>query len=240
MKIHLEVSMNIAIVDDEIIWGQCVRDMINTFLEKESKIDIFDSGESFLDAQEEFDIVFMDIEMKGKDGFAVIEEYKQRYPRSIHIIFTTHTYMSQKGYKVDAFRYIDKANLKEEVEEALLSAKKRLHGNTSITLNLKSLGIVKVPLNSILYFETNKRNLKVHLDEDEYICKDRLNRLAEQLLDKGFYMTHRSYLVNMRWIKTFTQNEVWIKNGDKVMLSVRKHNKFKREYIKWKFGNANK
>lgn len=239
-KLFLEVNMNIAIVDDEIMWRQNVKNVINTYLEKNVHIVFFNSGESFLAKGQEFDIVFMDIEMEGKDGFAVIEEYRQDYPKSINIILTAHTEMSREGYKVDAFRYIDKANLKEEVEEALFSAQKLLNKNVDITLTLKTLGTVKVALKSILYFETNKRNLKVHLENEEYICKNSINELAEQLADKGFYLTHRSYLVNMQWVKEFTQNEICIKNGDKVMLSVRKHNKFKIEYIKWKFGIANK
>lgn len=232
--------MNIAIVDDEIMWGQIVEDVINAFLEEKASICIFASGESFLAAKKEFDVVFMDVEMNGNDGFTIIEEYKQTCPESINIILTTHTEMSRKGYKVDAFRYIDKANLKEEVEEALICAQKLLKKNVCITLTVKSLGMVKIALKSILYFETSKRNLKVHLERDEYICKDSINGLAEQLVDKGFYLTHRSYLVNMDWIKSFTQNEIWMKNGDKIMLSIRKHNKFKSEYIRWKFGNANK
>lgn len=235
-----EVNMNIAIVDDEIMWGQIVKDVIDAFIEEKADICIFSSGESFLTTEKEFDIVFMDVEMNGKDGFTIIEEYKQIYSESINVILTTHTEMSRKGYKVDAFRYIDKANLKEEVEEALTGAEKLLKRNECITLTLKSLGAVKVALKSILYFETSKRNLKVHLEREEYICKESINGLAEQLLDNGFYLTHRSYLINMEWIKSFTQNEIWMKNGDRVMLSIRKHNKFKNEYIKWKFGNANK
>lgn len=236
----LEVNMNIAIVDDEIIWRQNVKNVINTYLGENVHIVFFGSGESFLAEGQEFDIVFMDIEMEGEDGFATIEEYRQYYPKSINIILTVHTEMSRQGYRVNAFRYIDKANLKEEVEEALFSAKNLLNRNAEITLILKSLGTIKVDLKSILYFETSKRNLKVHLEKEEYTCKNSINELAEQLSDKGFYLTHRSYLVNMQWIKEFTQNEICIKNGDKVMLSSRKHNKFKGEYIKWKFGIANK
>lgn len=232
--------MNIAIVDDEIGWEQIVKEIIDTFFEEKVSICSFVSGESFLAAKKEFDIVFMDVEMNGKDGFTIIEEYKQIYSESINIILTTHTEMSRKGYKVDAFRYIDKANLKEEVEEALTGAQKLLKRNVCIRLAIKSLGMVEIAIKSILYFETSRRNLKVHLERDEYICKESINGLAEQLLDKGFYLTHRSYLVNMEWIKSFTQNEIWLKNGERVMLSVRKHNKFKSDYIKWKFGNANK
>ena len=40
------------------------------------------------------------------------------------MILTTHTEMSRRGYLVNAFRYLDKVNLKEELKEAFYSAKK--------------------------------------------------------------------------------------------------------------------
>ena len=35
--------------------------------------------------------------------------------------------------------------------------------------------------------------------ESCYVVTFSINGLAEQLLDKGFYLTHRSYLVNLIW-----------------------------------------
>ena len=47
-------------------------------------------------------LVFLDIEMPGKDGFETIKEYKGIKQEFITIIFTTHMEISNKGYFVDA------------------------------------------------------------------------------------------------------------------------------------------
>lgn len=85
------------------------------------------SGKSFLDANEEFDIVLMDIEMPVMDGFEAIERYKTRFSDTIIIILTTHDDLAKKGFIFEAFRYIDKPSMVSELPEALKSAARKLN-----------------------------------------------------------------------------------------------------------------
>ena len=62
--------------------------------------------------------------MPDKDGFQTLQEYKIINESCISIILTTHSELSNKGYRVDAFRYVDKTNMIEELKEAFESAEK--------------------------------------------------------------------------------------------------------------------
>lgn len=115
--------MRIAVVDDERNWLVKIKRYVKEYFgEMDVEIRAFFSGEAFLEDAGEYQIVFMDIEMPGRDGFSVLQEYRMEHEDSLFIILTTHIEMSREGYKVEAFRYIDKHKMMDEIREALDSA----------------------------------------------------------------------------------------------------------------------
>ncbi len=90
--------MKIAAVDDEAEWRAKICEELNHIDVEKEIISQYNSGEEFLKSNLQFDVVLMDIEMKEKDGFETIMEYKKDYPEIIPIILTTHTELSRKGY----------------------------------------------------------------------------------------------------------------------------------------------
>ena len=89
--------MKLAIVDDEVYWRDIVLKEIQKYSGYEFCIEVFSSGIDFLESEQAFDIVFVDVEMPEKDGFQVLKEYRQKYSESICIILTTHVELSRKG-----------------------------------------------------------------------------------------------------------------------------------------------
>lgn len=110
--------MKIAIVDDEVKWRNQALDVVKVYTDETDQIDIFESGVEFIKRNEEYDIVLMDVDMPEMDGFETIIDYKAEYSEGIIIILTTHLDYARKGYLVDAFRYVDKTKMKEELKEA--------------------------------------------------------------------------------------------------------------------------
>ena len=103
--------MKIAIVDDERIWLEKIHNYVKQYFAKmEVLVKSFSSGEGFLNSRDDYQIVFMDIEMPGQDGFSVLQEYRKNHDVSLFIILTTHIEMSRQGYKVEAFRYMINMN----------------------------------------------------------------------------------------------------------------------------------
>ena len=129
--------MKIAVVDDEKLWLKKIEKFLSAYYgDKKASILCYLSGKSFLDANEEFDIVLMDIEMPVMDGFEAIERYKTRFPDTIVIILTTHDDLAKKGFIFEAFRYIDKPSMVSELPEALKSAEKKLNSGKTMVLKV--------------------------------------------------------------------------------------------------------
>lgn len=118
--------MKIAIIDDEKLWREKVEEITLQIYSSNIEVDLYDNPLSYLSCNEKYDISLVDIEMKEIDGFETIKRAREKYTNGIYMILTTHTEMSRKGYLVNAFRYIDKKNLEEELHEAFSSAYKLL------------------------------------------------------------------------------------------------------------------
>ena len=113
--------MKIAIVEDEVVW----RDKIQTIIEKycsnnniSFQINSYSSGKEFM-KNSDIDLLFLDIELaEGEDGFQIAEQLMHCGNKSKICFLTSHTEQARLGYKVNAFRYIDKKHL-DEIGEAL-------------------------------------------------------------------------------------------------------------------------
>lgn len=231
--------MRIAIVDDEKVWREIAINNVEEYYKDTSiNIDVYNSGKDFLEKEEIYDIVLMDIEMPEKDGFKTISEYKIINDNCVAIILTTHTELSNKGYLVNAFRYIDKTNMKEELNEALSSADKVLKSNNTISLYAVKLGNIKIVIKDILFIETTKRNTLVHTSENEYECSNAISDLEEELTKYGFYRSHRSFLVNLDKIKKFDRKSIYFVGDKKAFLSTRKYADMKSKYVERKVSIA--
>lgn len=226
-------------MDDDERWIEIARQEVLDYWQQDIDIFTYRSGITFLEAQETFDFILMDIEMPEMDGFDTIKAYRKRNENGLVLILTTHTEMSRKGYQVDAFRYIDKLQMKEELQEAFSAARLRLTGEKKVLIPIKMMGEIEVPLKKIIYFEVVLRTVKMYTDTGEYICMEQISKLEKRLKPEGFFMPYRSYLLNFEWVRSFTNNEIIMKNGASLILSRRKYSEWKNAYLDWKFNVAN-
>ncbi|MDD6071576.1 MAG: LytTR family DNA-binding domain-containing protein [Clostridiales bacterium] len=223
----------IAVVEDELYWQQEIVRILGDLYE-EPEFEMFSSGEEFLADGRKYDMVILDIELPEMSGLDVAQQYRKRYTESILIILTAHLEYSREGYLVDAFRYVDKMKIKPELEEAVISAKRRLGEQKEVLLHIVNFGDTNIRCRDIRYFETCKRNVLVHGVTDSYLCSDNIKNLAQQLEDAGFLYIHRSYLVNADYMRRFLDKDVLMDNGEKIMVSSRKRADMKRQFVKWK------
>lgn len=236
----MNMAIKIAIVDDETIWLEKIQGYVKQyFTEMEAVVNVFSSGERFLNSRDEYQIVFMDIEMPGRDGFSVLQEYREQHDTALFIILTTHIEMSRQGYKVEAFRYIDKYEM-DEIKEALDSAMLRLEKYQMIEIPVKSLKVQKIQRCHVLYFEVYDHDVLMHTTKGEiFRCRENLKELTDRLEDKGFVLTNRSYLVNLEHIRKVEQDQVQIVGNAVLPLSRRKYTDIRKRYFEWKIQRAN-
>lgn len=232
--------MKIAVVDDEEKWQKRVREEIARLDFKEDiEIDLFVSGEKYLESGAQYDISFIDIEMPGMNGFDTISKAREKHADGVYVILTSHTEMSRKGYIVNAFRYIDKTKL-EELEEAIKSARILLQRDKNITIKVAEYETCEVTLRNIIYVETERHYILIHLHKGWIKCINTMQEIEDMLPDKWFFRCHNSYIVNLDEIRRVDDCIIYLNGDYNIDVSKRRIRQFKKAYLNRQCECANK
>ncbi|MCI8717044.1 MAG: response regulator transcription factor [Lachnospiraceae bacterium] len=240
--------MNIAIVEDAKEWTEKMKNVIQQTLKKEqTEIEIYSSAEEFLEAGKEYQIVFMDIYLNGISGLEATIEYKSQFSKSIVMIVTSYKEYCREGYKVEAFRFIEKDNLKEEMQEGLEHALTKLRRYQTIEVHVPKQGKVMLVYKDIIYIETIKQERKVifHTTKQDYTAEEKITELTKRLEEDGFYRSNKSVLVNLDWVEKVSSDgieaakKIFLKNGKKVSLGVKKRKELMMKLYEWRLKQIN-
>ena len=209
-----------VIVDDE----ELARGLIKTHLSQLSDFEVVASCGSAIEAssilqQQSIDLLFLDIEMpvlKGTDFFKNLLHKPK-------VIFTTaYRDYAVEGFELNAVDYILKPITFQRFFSAIEKFRALQTKHIAETIQVenprstdtfifirKDRKQVKVALDAILYVESLKDYVKIHLDEQSHITKSSMAAF-ESKLDQRFVRVHRSYIVNKDKITAFTKNDVEI------------------------------
>ena len=156
------------------------------------------------------DLIFMDIEMpgiSGMDAAALLRTFDSETP----LIFVTNlAQYAVNGYEVDALGFIVKpvsyAAFSLRMAKALRVMRER-HGNI---ITIKSRGGVRViDVNDITFIEVKGHDLTYHLTGgSSVVSRATIAEAEERLEDYTFVRISKSFLVNMRHIRSFKSGEV--------------------------------
>lgn len=199
------------------------------------QIDGYPSAEAFLFAYEQdeaVDVLFLDIEMRDMSGVELARRLRQ-LGAGLQIVFLTG-YMEYiaEGYDVEALHYLLKPVTKEKLDAVLDRAAERIKTREAALLLSLPDGVVRLPLQEIRYLEVMKNYVTLHAAGEEYSVKRPLSELAKEL-DERFYRTHRSYMVNIRFVKKITKTEVTLKDGRALPLSRKLYDGLNQALIKY-------
>ena len=207
-------------------WG-CSRDIL-------LQIEDYPSAEAFLfayEGNETVDMLFLDIEMGDMSGVDLAKRLRQM-GAGLQIVFLTG-YMEYiaEGYDVEALHYLIKPVAQEKLGAVLDRAVERLKTRENVLLLSLPDGVVRLPLYEIRYLEVMKNYVTLHAVE-EYSVKRSLSELTKEL-DESFYRIHRSYIVNLRFVKRITRTEVTLKDGAALPLSRKLYDGLNQALIKY-------
>ena len=152
------------------------------------------------------DVVFLDIQMPGLDGFDVVARMDiERLP--VFIFVTGYSEYAVKAFEVEAADYLckpfDKGRLSVSLERAMrrLSARAVSGSETEATRWLSRVavkdehGIVFVPVDDILWIEAANKYAVIHARGGEHLVRQSIQSLEDSLDPSQFVRIHRSVLV---------------------------------------------
>ncbi len=215
--------MRVLIIDDE----RLARKELNSLLTELDLVEVLDECSNADDALEKIealkpDLIFLDIQMPGKDGFALLEELSF-VPK---VIFTTaYDEYALKAFDVNAFDYLMKPieinRLKESLEQLIAENAeiKQVEKPKELThkFDAEEQVFLKdgdkcwfVKLKDISLFESEGNYVRVYFDKNKPLILKSLNNLEERLDNRVFFRANRKYIINLNWIDSV---ESWFNGG---------------------------
>jgi DNA-binding LytR/AlgR family response regulator len=189
------------------------------------EVALFLSSENLLDGanKQQFDIVLLDIEMDGLNGFAAAKMLIDMQNPPLIVFVTNSGEYTYRGYEV-AFRYLPKPVCLSILSDALTAAYAKI-APYKFTINSNGCSFV-VPINEIFYFESFGHRTIVHTKENTYDCRMKLSEAEALLPDNTFAAPHKSYLVNLDFVDTIRENEISISGEIRIPVSRRYKQQF--------------
>jgi two-component system, LytTR family, response regulator LytT len=229
------MAINTIIVDDE----KPARDELAFLLKGFPEINVIGQGKNGVEAvslikEHAPDLVFLDVQMPGLDGFGVLKKLVERKMRIPHVVFATaFDQYAVQAFDVNAVDYVLKPFDKARIAKAIQRARKVLDTQTAATDRLEQLvtqlGAAKQPAHPVkLLVRSQQKLLLVHSYDMVYstidggsisiVARDAegtstfstLEELHAALDSESFWRPHRSYLVNIHHIKEVVP---WFKSG---------------------------
>lgn len=213
------MSYQCVIIDDEPL----ARELLEGYLEKVPDFELVASCPSAIAASTvlsntKIDLLFLDIEMpllKGTDFFKNLA-YKPQ------VIFTTaYRDYAVDGFELNALDYLLKPIFFERFFAAIqkfLKLQNTMENRVVTPVQSNKEGYlfvnkakkqIKVVYDTVLYIESFKDYITIHLEEGTLTIKESISAF-EKRLDNRFIRLHRSYIVNSEKITAYTKNDVEI------------------------------
>lgn len=217
------MKYNIAIIDDEQVQREYLLTIIKTWKKSDDlNVKTFYNAESFLfdyEDNKDYDILLLDIEMDKINGIELAQKIRKDNER-VQIIFITGfaDYMSM-GFDVSALHYLMKPVSKEKLHQVLDKAINLLLKKES-NIIIKADGHNKIiKLSDIVYVESFGHYISIYsIDKKEYTVKIGISKFIEEL-DNNFIVPHRSYIVNLKYVKSISKNNILLDDNKEIPMA---------------------
>jgi two-component system LytT family response regulator/two-component system response regulator LytT len=238
------VAIQTVIVDDE----KPARDELAFLLKAFPDVSVVGQGKNGLEAialikEHDPDLVFLDVQMPGLDGFGVIKKLTDRKAKLPHIVFATaYDQYAVQAFEVNAVDYILKPFDKQRLARAIQRARKivgaeslpaqRLESLVSqlgqqrqgqpVKLLVKSQGrLLLVDAGDVVCASIEDGTITISAREFEGTSNYRtIEELVASLDSDRFWRPHRSHLVNIDHIKEVVP---WFKSSYMLKMADRRH-----------------
>jgi two-component system, LytTR family, response regulator len=224
-EIHMPIKC--IIVDDEPL----ARDVVRRYIQMIPALKLTAEFGNAIDAsmflqEQSVDMIFLDIKMPQLSGVEFVRSLRN-VPK---IIFTTaHKDYAHEGFELDATDYLLKPirfdRFLKAVNKALPQKQQELetHGINNGEKSNPAISFIylraerkikKVPLDDIIYIESDRDYVKVFIENGYIITRQTIASLEAMLSESQFVRIHRSFIVSVSKLKSFTNETVEIGNKE--------------------------
>lgn len=232
--------MNIGICDDLCSDLALLEKYILRYMNSHNidcAISKFESGEDLLEdlKYKQYDILFLDIYMKGKNGVETAHAIRDAGLKCIIIFTTTSPDHALDGFEVGAVHYLMKPLTYENIKSGLERCN-QIFAQSRQYIEVKSgRTIIRILLNDLIFAEIYSNTLLIHTLSKEVKTYISLDEFMKLLPAENFLRCHRSYVVNMNFIASQDGSDFVLKDGARIPIPKKDTQLMRQKYSDYLF-----
>lgn len=223
-----------VVADDEVLARQKLRQL----LRNDEDVEIVGESATALETIELVraanpELLFLDIHMPGMDGFDVMGALANQKDSPVpRVIFTTaYDQYAVRAFEVNAVDYLLKPFTLERLRSAIQRVREQTAARQPETrpgngakpaanfytnrIIFKSRGrILFLPVSDIRWIGAEGNYVRLCTASETHLLRETMARLEERLDPRGFLRVHRSFIVNLKYVKEVRREA----NGDSVVI----------------------
>lgn len=220
--------LRIALCDDDIqLVSKLKMDIAKSLkdIADDAEISTFSKGADFLEAiqkeKKSFDILFLDIDMPDISGLSVAKFLREADEDIIIIFISAYENYVFESLEYTPFRFIRKNRMQQELGFALKAAYALYRKNVKKYLLVRgNEGDFRIEQSTICYFEMIQRKIYLHLIDGQVISVWKtMKEFYKDVQDDNFVKIHSGCAVNLKYVKGYSNGEITLDNGEKLLAS---------------------
>ena len=230
--------MRILLCDDNKVILEQLRLLVSDYFREnggqQPELACYGSGEALLGAETRADIAFLDVEMPGINGIQLGAKLQERNPHVKIFIVTSYPDYLDEAMKFQVFRHLSKPIDKERLFRNLKDAVYQHNMESREFPIVTNEGVFVRRAEEIVCIEAVQRKVLIHTVDGSLQSTQTMEHWRQTLTLPCFYMTHRSFIVNMRFVSMIDRDQVRLKyRGQELYayLTRRKYTSFKDTYL---------
>ena len=200
--------MIVAVVEDEPLIASRIERLTREILDKKlTKMVVKNSlreARQYL-FEHPVDLLLLDLNLHGKDGFELL---KQAVSGSFHtIIISAHTDKALEAFEYGVLDFVGKPFSKERLQKAIMRLENAGEKNTYPTKYIavrKTGKLLLIEVEEIRYIKGAGIYSEIVMKDGRVELHDKSLHKLDAILPSNFIRTHRSYIVNIQCVKSFS------------------------------------
>jgi DNA-binding LytR/AlgR family response regulator len=220
------LDLKILIVEDEVLIAEDTADTLRTF--GLAQIELAHDKSGALEQIASFlpDIVLLDIRMEGENtGLQIGEILREKEIPFIYITAHSDKEITRRALQTSPAGYITKPIKQLDLFAAIhLIERNNLRANEKFIVLKDGYIDVKVPINDILYVQTDNNYIHIYTAAKKHTVRNSLEWFIDNTPSELFYRTHRSYVINISKVTKNTSKSVFL---NEIEVPISRNNKTK-------------
>lgn len=228
--------MKIAICDDEKIIRENIKSQLVQYFNEHNivcGIDDYEDFRSFDTVSRDYDLVFLDYSIPGDmTGIEYAKKLRGKNEKIFIVFLTSFPEHVFESFSLNTFRYLVKPISGETLTEVVGSFVTLYQTDRKILVPTPEKTYC-FDADEVMYIEADRKYTVVRTTGLSIRSNKGISAFEAEINNPRFFRTHRSFILNMKYVSSYDKKDITLTNGEIVMISPKRYDEFVKNYFNY-------